>query len=110
MEAIGTLIMLGGIVFLMFTGIRYSYSQRAFASCLKIEHKELWQSLGQPELNPFQPFRSVPLTNLVFTRNPGLGADKQLIAYHAKARYWFFAFGINFGVVFLGAFILGASS
>jgi hypothetical protein len=110
MEAIGTLLMLGGILAFLITGLGYARSQKAFVDFFKDNFNETWVSLGKPELTPFQPFRSLPLTELVASISPELGPNPQLNALHAKAKLWFFAFGINFGVVFLGGIMLGASS
>jgi hypothetical protein len=110
MEEIGALLMLGGILAFLITGLGYARSQKAFVDFLKDNFNEKWVSLGKPELSPFQPFRSLTLTELVASVSPELGSNPQLNALHKKAKFWFFSFGINFGIVFLGGIMLGASS
>lgn len=110
MEALGAVLVLGGILAFLVTGLGYARSQQAMANCLKNKYNELWVQLGKPELSPFQPFNSIPLTELVASKGSVLQAGPELTALHAKARFWFYAFGLNFGVVFLGLLALGASS
>ena len=110
MEALGILLVLGGILAFLITGLGYARKQQALVDCLKRKNSELWVQLGKPELSPFQPFSSIPLTELVASKGGSVQASPELAELHAKARFWFYAFGLNFGVVFLGLFVLGASS
>lgn len=110
MEALGVILVLGGILAFLVTGLGYARSQQAMVDCLKNKYNEQWVQLGKPELSPFQPFNSIPLTELVASKGSTLQANPELAALHAKARHWFFVFGLNFGVVFLGLLVLGASS
>ena len=109
MEALGGILVLGGILTFLITGLGYARSQQAMVDCLKNKYNEQWVQLGKPELSPFQPFNSIPLTELVVSKG-SLQGNSELAALHAKARFWLYAFGLNFGVVFLGLLVLGASS
>ena len=110
MEALGVILVLVGILTFLITGLGYARSQQAMVDCLKNKYNEQWVQLGKPELSPFQPFNSIPLTVLFTSKGGALQKSSELAALHAKARYWFYAFGLNFGVVFLGLLALGASS
>ena len=101
---------LGGILAFLVTGLGYSRSQQAMVDCLKSKYNEKWVQLGRPELSLFKVFSSISLTELVASKDGALQENSEFTALHAKARYWFYAFGLNFGVVFLGLLILGASS
>ena len=110
MEALGVLLALGGILAFLVTGIGYARNQRALTDRLKSKYNEQWVQLGKPELSLFLPFNAIPLTELVASKGDALPETGELAALHSKARFWFYAFGLNFGVVFLGLALIGASS
>ncbi len=110
MEALGVILVLGGILTFLVSGLGYARSQQAMVVCLKNKYNEQWVQMGKPELSPFRAFNSIPLTEFVSSEGGALQENSELAALHAKARFWFYAFGLNFGVVFLGLLILGASS
>lgn len=110
MEALGGILVLGGILAFLITGLGYARSQQAMVDCLKNKYNEQWVQLGKPELSPFQPFNSIPLNELVASKGGDLQATPELAVLHLKAKFWFYAFGLNFGVVFLGILVSGASS
>lgn len=110
MEAFGGILALGGILAFLVTGLGYARSQQAMVDCLKNKYNERWVQLGKPELSPFQAFNSIPLTELVATKGSVLQSNSELATLHAKARFWFYAFGLNIGVVLLGLLVLGVSS
>lgn len=110
MEALGMLFVLGGILAFLITGLGYARKQQALVDCLKNKYNELWVQLGEPEFSPFMPFKALPLYELLASKGAALKVSSELIQLHSRARFWFFAFGLNFGVVFVGFFIVSASS
>ncbi len=110
MEALGGILVLGGILAFLITGLGYARSQQAMVDCLKSKYNEQWVQLGKPELSLFQPFNSIPLTELVASKGGDFQGNSELATLHAKVRFWFYTFALNFGVVFLGLLALGASS
>ena len=109
MEVLGLFFVLGGILAFLVTGLGYARKQQALVDCLKNEYNEQWVKLGKPELSPWRPFNSLPLYGLLASKGNSINTSAELIQLHSKARFWFFAFGLNFGVVFVGLFILGAN-
>ena len=110
MEALGISLVLGGILAFLVTGLCYARKQQALVDCLKTKYNELWVQLGKPEFSPLKPLNALPLYELLASKGSDLNTSKELTQLHSKARFWFFAFGLNFGVVFAGFFIAGASS
>lgn len=110
MAELGLLVFFLGMLALAFTGIISVRRQSALAEELKNELPEIWCQLGKPELSVLNPFSSLALNELVFSKQPDLRGNEKLIHKHLEARSAFFLFGANFGFVFLGVILIGASS
>lgn len=110
MESIGVVLVLGGVLALLVTGLGFARKQQALVDRLKSGYSDQWVRLGKPEASSFKPFNSTPLTELVSYKGSSVQETPELAALHLEARRWFYAFGIHFGTVFLGCLILGASN
>ena len=109
MSLIGLVITLGGLVALTFTGIKYARKQDKLAREMKANHNEIWALHGKPEISIANPIASLQLSELIFKKAPDLGGVGLLLKLHKEARSSFLLFGSNFGLVFVGLFLLAVA-
>lgn len=110
MEAIGAFLIISGLLFIVFPGLKHARSIARFTDCLKTEHHDIWVKLGKPELSVLYPFRSLPALRLLDKKVADFDSVPKLKQLQSRARFWFYAFGANFGVILIGCFLVVASN
>lgn len=110
MKAIGDFLIISGLLFIVVPGLKHARSIARFTDCLKTEHHDIWVKLGRPELSILDPFRSLPALRLLDNEVADFDSVPMLKKLQSRARFWFYAFGASFGVIFIGCFLVLASN
>ncbi len=109
MEDIGILFILGGLLFLAYPALKHAKSINSFTSYLKAEHPDIWLKLGKPEISMLHPFRFLLALKIVERNISEFEAIPELRRLQRNAKFWFYTYGANFGIIFIG-FLLAALS
>lgn len=109
METIGMVLIMGGLLFIMFPALKHARSMNSFTTHLKTEHPEIWLKLGKPEISILHPFRARPAFKAVEKNFPEFEAFPELRKLQHRAKFWFYAYGANFGIIFLGFLLVALS-
>lgn len=101
---------MGGLLLIVFPALKHARSMDRFTSYLRTAHPEMWFELGKPEISILHPFRAMPAFKVVEKNIPGFEAHPELLELQRKAKFWFYAYGANFGIIVLGFFIVALSN
>ena len=101
---------MGGLLFIMFPALKHARSMNNFTSYLKSEHPDVWSKFGKPEISMLHPFRALPAFRAVERNVPEFEAIPELGRLQRKAKFWFYAYGANFGIIFLGFLLVALSN
>jgi len=110
MESVGIALVMGGLLSIVFPALKHARSMNRFTSYLRSEHPDIWLKLGKPEISILYPFRALPAFNAVEKNIPEFDAFPKLRELQHKAKFWFYAYGANFGIIFLGFLLVALSN
>lgn len=101
---------MGGLLFIMLPALKHARSMNNFTSYLKTEHPGVWVKLGKPEMSILHPYSAMPAFKAIEGKVPEIEAIPELVRFQSKAKFWFYANGVNFGIIFLGFLLVVLSN